>query len=57
MLLLVPEQMGGLNKGGSENSVKSKKRGGVRLNGGEVFVYVDPNDVNVLKFAYMRAKL
>ena len=39
---------------GSENSVKYNKRG-AGING-RLFVYFDPNDVNVSKFVYVRTK-
>ena len=36
--------------------MKYNKRKGVGINGG-LFVYLDPNDINVSKFAYVRTKL
>ena len=51
---------GNLNKqggGGSKNSVKYNKRGHWNKCWRRLFLYCDPNDVNVSKFAYVQTKL
>ena len=50
---------GNLNKqgGGGQNSVKYNKRGHWNKCWRRLFLYCDPNDVNVSKFAYVQTKL
>ena len=51
---------GNLNKqggGGLKNSVKCNKRGHWNKCWRRLFLYCDPNDVNVSKFAYVQTKL